>query len=50
MKTLTKTIRDAADVCHRSGVYTLLTRREKKEAVLYCSRLIAELRREGGNA
>ncbi len=46
MKTLTKTIREAADVCHGSGVYTLLTRRQKKEAVLYCIRLIVRLDEE----
>ncbi len=44
MKTPIRTLREAIDVCHESGIYAVLTRWEKKEAVLYCGRLIAKLK------
>ena len=46
MKTPIGTLREATDLCHGSGIYSLLTRQEKKEAVLYCRRLIVKLKQE----
>lgn len=43
MKTPTGTLREAIGVCRESGIYPLLTRQERKEAILYCGRIIGKI-------
>ncbi|MCL4476488.1 MAG: hypothetical protein M1508_09725 [Nitrospirae bacterium] len=42
MKTPNTGIKEAADVCHGSRIYPLLTRYEKKRAVIYCLKLMVK--------
>lgn len=40
MKTPGISIREAVDICHGSRIYPLLTRDEKKMAVIYCLKIM----------
>ncbi len=40
MKAPIRTLREAIDVCRGSGIYAVPTRWEKKEAVLYCLKIM----------
>lgn len=44
MKTPNKSLKKAADVCHGSRLYPLLSRHEKKTAVIYCERIMDKRR------
>jgi len=52
MKIASKIFREAADVCHGSRLYPLLSREEKKAAVMYCQKIIGKLNdnKTSGNA
>jgi hypothetical protein len=45
MKTPNKTLKGAADVCHGSRLHPLLSRHEKKTAVIYCERIMDKRRK-----
>jgi hypothetical protein len=40
MKIPSMNLREAVDVCQGSRLYPLLTRQEKREAVIYCEKII----------
>jgi hypothetical protein len=48
MKTSRGSIREAITVCRESGIYPLLSRQERKDAILYCSKIIRRIK-EGGS-
>jgi hypothetical protein len=48
MKTSLKSLRETVDVCHGSRIYPFLNRQEKRDAVIYCLRIIEKIREKRG--
>lgn len=48
MKTINRSLKEAVDVCNGSGLYPFLNRREKREAVMYCVKIIGTYMRKRG--
>ncbi len=44
MKTPSRNIKEALDICHGSRIYPHLTRYEKREAVIYCLKITGKIR------
>lgn len=42
MKTLNRSLKEAVEVCNGSGLYPYLNRKEKREAVTYCMKIIGK--------
>ncbi len=47
MKTTIRILKEAVDICHDSRLYPYLSRREKREAVIYCQKIVGKIREKG---